>query len=44
MLEEYRKHVEERVATGIPPLALDAEQTAAWVELLKTLPVGGEIS
>lgn len=44
MLEEYRKHVEERTAMGIPPRALDAEQTAARVELLKTPSVGGEIS
>jgi len=34
MLESYRKHVDERAAQGIPPLPLDAEQTAELVELL----------
>ena len=28
MLKEYRKHLEERAAENIPPLPLDAEQTA----------------
>ncbi|WP_148863147.1 bifunctional aconitate hydratase 2/2-methylisocitrate dehydratase [Marinobacter fonticola] len=42
MLEEYRKHVEERAALGIPPKPLNAEQTAALVELLKTPPAGEE--
>ncbi len=42
MLEAYRKHVEERALEGIPPLALDVEQTAALVELLKNPPKGEE--
>ena len=42
MLEAYRKHVEDRAAEGIPPLPLDAEQTAALVELLKNPPAGEE--
>lgn len=42
MLESYRKHVEERAAEGIVPTPLDAEQTAALVELLKSPPVGEE--
>jgi len=39
MLQDYRKHVAERQAQGLPPLALDAKQTAALVELLKN-PAG----
>lgn len=42
MLNEYRKHVEERAAEGVPPRALDAEQTAALVELIKNPPAGEE--
>lgn len=42
MLEAYRKHVEERASQGIPPTPLDAEQTAALVELLKNPPAGEE--
>ncbi|WP_370298127.1 bifunctional aconitate hydratase 2/2-methylisocitrate dehydratase [Pontibacterium sp.] len=42
MLEAYREHVEERAAEGVPPKALDAEQTAALVELLKNPPAGEE--
>ncbi|MCB5189454.1 bifunctional aconitate hydratase 2/2-methylisocitrate dehydratase [Methylobacillus arboreus] len=42
MLIAYRKHVEERAAAGLPPLPLDAEQTAALVELLKNPPAGEE--
>ncbi len=42
MLNDYRKHVEERKAQGIPPQALTAEQTAALVELLKQPPTGEE--
>ncbi len=42
MLESYRRHVEERAAQGLPPLPLDAEQTAALVELLKNPPAGEE--
>ncbi len=42
MLQEYRKHVEERAALGIVPKPLDAEQTAALVELAKNPPAGEE--
>ena len=42
MLESYRQHVQERAEQGLPPLPLDAEQTAALVELLKTPPTGEE--
>jgi aconitate hydratase 2/2-methylisocitrate dehydratase len=42
VLEEYRKHVEERAALGIPPLPLSVEQTTALVELLKNPPAGEE--
>jgi len=42
VLDAYHKHVEERAAEGLPPLALDAEQTAALVELLKNPPKGQE--
>lgn len=42
MLEAYRKHVEERAALGIVPQPLNAEQTAALVELLKSPPQGEE--
>lgn len=40
MLQEYRKHVEERAALGIPPLPLTAKQTAEVIELLKNPPAG----
>ena len=42
MLTEYRQHAEERAALGIPPLPLNAEQTAALGELLKSPPAGEE--
>lgn len=42
MLENYRKHVTERAAEGIVPKPLNAEQTAALVELLKQPPAGEE--
>lgn len=42
MLEAYRKHVEERAAEGVPAKPLDADQTAALVELLKNPPAGEE--
>ncbi|MBP9928776.1 MAG: bifunctional aconitate hydratase 2/2-methylisocitrate dehydratase [Rhodoferax sp.] len=38
MLEQYRKHVAERAALGIPPLPLSADQVADLVELLKKAP------
>jgi len=42
VLEEYRKHVEERAAQGIPPKPLNAEQVASLIELLKNAPAGEE--
>ncbi|KAF7600371.1 MAG: bifunctional aconitate hydratase 2/2-methylisocitrate dehydratase [Candidatus Dactylopiibacterium carminicum] len=42
MLVAYRQHVTERAALGIPPLALDAQQTAELIELLKNPPAGEE--
>jgi aconitate hydratase 2/2-methylisocitrate dehydratase len=42
MLKEYREHVEQRAAEGLPPLPLDAKQVAALVELLKNPPKGEE--
>ena len=42
MLEAYRKHVEERAEEGIPPKPLNAEQTSALTELLKSPPAGEE--
>ena len=35
MIEEYRKHEQERAAQNIPPLPLTADQTSDLVELLK---------
>jgi aconitate hydratase 2/2-methylisocitrate dehydratase len=40
VLEAYRKHVDERAVEGIPPKALNAEQVAGLVELLKAPPAG----
>jgi len=42
VLEEYRNHVTEREAQGIPPLPLSVEQTEQLVELLKNPPAGEE--
>lgn len=42
MLEAYRQHVAERETQGIPPLPLDAKQTAELVELIKNPPAGEE--
>ncbi len=42
MLADYRKHAAERAALGIPPLPLDAKQTAALIELIKAPPAGEE--
>ena len=39
-LTDYRAHVAERAALGIPPLALDAKQVAALIELIKNPPAG----
>ena len=42
MLENYRSHVEERAALGIPPLPLSLEQTEQLIELVKNPPAGEE--
>lgn len=42
MLEQYRQHVAERSALGIPPLPLSAEQASELCELLKHPPAGEE--
>jgi aconitate hydratase 2/2-methylisocitrate dehydratase len=42
MIENYRKHVAERQAEGLPPLPLNAQQVAELVELLKNPPAGEE--
>lgn len=42
MLQAYRQHAAERAALGIPPLPLDAKQTAALIELIKAAPAGEE--
>jgi len=42
VLEEYRKHVEERAAIGVVPKPLDADQVSGLVELLKAPPAGEE--
>ena len=42
MINDYRRHVAERAALGIPPLPLTAGQTTALVDLLKNPPVGEE--
>ena len=38
MLSAYHTHISERSAVGLPPLPLNAEQVAAFVELLKVTP------
>jgi aconitate hydratase 2/2-methylisocitrate dehydratase len=35
LVEDYKKHTEERAQLGVPPLPLNASQTAELVELLK---------
>jgi aconitate hydratase 2/2-methylisocitrate dehydratase len=40
MLQAYRQHAAERAALGIPPLPLDAKQTAEVIELIKNPPAG----
>lgn len=40
MIDAYRKHVAEREAEGLPPLALDAVQTEELVGLLENPPAG----
>ncbi len=39
LIEEYKKHTQERAKLNIPPLPLTAKQTAELVELLKESPV-----
>ena len=34
-MENYNNHVKEREALGVPPLPLDAKQTAEVIELIK---------
>ena len=36
MLDNYKKHVEERAKDNIPPLPLDVEQTSELINLLKS--------
>lgn len=38
--EDYSKHVEQRKAEGIPPLALTKEQASTVVSLLQNIPEG----
>jgi aconitase B len=40
MLEVYREYLDQRSAVGITSLSFETEQTAASVELLKTLLLG----
>ncbi|MGL4375569.1 MAG: bifunctional aconitate hydratase 2/2-methylisocitrate dehydratase [Microcoleaceae cyanobacterium] len=42
MLEAYREHVADRATLGIPPLPLNATQTAQLCELLQNPPQGEE--
>jgi aconitate hydratase 2/2-methylisocitrate dehydratase len=42
VLESYRQHVAEREAEGLPPLALEANQVAELIELIKQPPAGEE--
>ncbi|MDD5276860.1 MAG: bifunctional aconitate hydratase 2/2-methylisocitrate dehydratase [Methylovulum sp.] len=42
MLEQYRKHAEERAAEGVVPKPLDAAQTASLCDLIKNPPAGEE--
>ena len=39
LLNDYKKHTQERAELGVPPLALTAEQVADLVELLKATPI-----
>ncbi len=42
LIESYRAHTKERAQLGVPPLPLNAEQTAELVELLKQDPIPEE--
>jgi len=39
LVEDYKKHTQERAELNVPPLPLTAKQTAELVELLKATPV-----
>jgi len=39
LLNDYKKHTQERAELGVPPLALTAAQVAELVELLKASPI-----
>lgn len=39
MLNTYKNHAQERAASGLPPLPLNAEQTAELVDLLRNPPL-----
>ena len=40
LIEVYQQHTQERAEQGLPPLPLDAQQTAELVELIKQPPAG----
>ena len=42
MLEQYRKHIEDRAAEGVVPKPISAEQMTDLVELIKYPPAGEE--
>ncbi|MES2939049.1 MAG: bifunctional aconitate hydratase 2/2-methylisocitrate dehydratase [Pseudomonadota bacterium] len=42
MLQAYLEHVAERAALGIPPLPLNAQQTAELIDLIKSAPAAEE--
>jgi aconitate hydratase 2/2-methylisocitrate dehydratase len=42
MIEQYLEHVEKRKSLGVPPLPLNADQTAAACRLLADPPAGRE--
>ncbi len=42
MLDNYRAHIAERQALGIPPKPLDAQQTQSLIELFNCPPTGEE--
>jgi aconitate hydratase 2/2-methylisocitrate dehydratase len=42
MLNEYLRHVDDRASMGIPPLPLNAEQTAELCRLMTAPPAGKE--
>ncbi len=39
LIEDYKKHTEERAKLGVPPLPLTAKQTAELGELLSKDPI-----